>query len=66
MSIKEKVAMGLKAPGIVTFLLTIILTVVVLVTRFFDANIPIVQAYDFWVLLTAHLILVLACLMRGL
>lgn len=58
--------MGLKAPGILTFLLTVILTVIVLVTKFFDANVPIVKDYDFWVLLTAHVVLILACLMRGL
>jgi len=58
--------MGLKAPGIVTFLLTVIVTVIVLVTKFFGADVPIVKDYDFWVLLGAHLVLILACLMRGL
>ncbi|MEO1207204.1 MAG: hypothetical protein AAFR75_10665 [Pseudomonadota bacterium] len=58
--------MGLKAPGIITFLLTVVLTVTVLITKFFNAEIPLLQGNEFWVLLTAHVILLLGCLMRAL
>jgi heme/copper-type cytochrome/quinol oxidase subunit 4 len=58
--------MGLKAPGIVTFMLSVILTVVVLITRFFGAEIPMLTGNEFWVLLLAQVILVLGCIMRGL
>jgi hypothetical protein len=58
--------MGLKAPGIVTFMLSVVLTVVVLITRFFGAEIPMLTGNEFWVLLLAQVILVLGCIMRGL
>ncbi len=58
--------MGLKAPGIVTFMLSVILTVVVLITRFFGAEIPMLTGNEFWVLLLAQVILVLGCIMLGL
>jgi hypothetical protein len=58
--------MGLKAPGIVTFMLSVILTVVVLITRFFGAEIPMLTGNEFWVLLLAQVILVFGCIMRGL
>lgn len=58
--------MGLKPPGIITFLLTVVLTVTVLITKFFNAEIPLLQGNEFWVLLTAHVILMLGCLMRAL
>lgn len=58
--------MGLKAPGIITFLLAVILTVSVLISKFFNAEIPILQGNEFWVLLSAHVLLILGCLMRAL
>lgn len=58
--------MGLKAPGMITFLIAVILTVTVLIVKFFDAKIPFIEDREFWVLLFAHLILILGCLMRGL
>lgn len=58
--------MGLKAPGIVTFMLSVVLTVVVLITKFFGAEIPMLTGNEFWVLLLAQVILVLGCIMRGL
>ena len=57
--------MGLKAPGILTFMLSVIITVVVLVAMFFGANIPLLKGNEFWALLLAQLILVLGCIMRG-
>jgi hypothetical protein len=58
--------MGLKAPGIVTFMLSVILTVTVLIIKFFGAEIPFVTGNKFWALLLAQVILVLGCIMRGL
>ncbi len=58
--------MVLKAPGIITFILTIVLTVLVLVVRFFGAEIPMIKGNEFWFLLLSHLILMLGCIMRGL
>jgi hypothetical protein len=58
--------MGLKAPGILTFMLSVILTVTVLIIKFFGAEIPLVTGNEFWALLAAQIILVLGCIMRGL
>jgi len=58
--------MGLKAPGILTFMVSIVLTVTVLIMRFFGAEIPFLNGNEFWVLLVAQVILVLGCVMRGL
>ncbi|CFX59920.1 conserved protein of unknown function [Candidatus Filomicrobium marinum] len=58
--------MGLKAPGIITFLIAIILTVTVLIMKFFDAKIPFLENREFWVLLFSHFLLILGCLTRGL
>ena len=57
--------MGLKAPGILTFMLSVILVVVAIIARFFGANIPVISGHEFYVLLLAHLLLVLGCMMRG-
>ena len=57
--------MALKAPGIITFMLSVILVVCVLVVKYFGAVIPMLNGHEFWALLTAHLILVLGCLLRG-
>jgi hypothetical protein len=58
--------MVLKAPGIITFILSIVLMVCVLVVKFFGAQIPLIQGNEFWFLLLAQLILMLGCIMRGL
>ena len=58
--------MALKAPGIITFLISIILTVTVLISRFFNAEIPFLQNNEFWALLFAQALLLLACLSRAL
>lgn len=57
--------MGLKSPGIITFMLSIVLAVVLLMTKFFGAEIPGMQGNEFWALLTAYCILVLGCVVRG-
>jgi len=58
--------MILKAPGILTFMVSIVLTVTVLIMKFFGAEIPFLIGNEFWVLLLAQAILVLGCVMRGL
>lgn len=58
--------MALKAPGILTFMLSVILTVLALVTYFFGATIPYITGQEFWVLLIAQVMLVFGCIMRGL
>jgi hypothetical protein len=59
--------MGLKAPGLLTFMASVLLTVAVLFTIFFKADIPLLkEAGGFWALLLAQVILILGCTMRGL
>jgi hypothetical protein len=56
--------MGLKAPGIITFLAAVVLTVVVLVVRFFGAEIPLLKGNEFFGLLFAQVLLITACVLR--
>ncbi len=58
--------MALKAPGILIFMLSVILTVLALVTYFFGADIPYITGQEFWVLLVAQVVLIFGCIMRGL
>jgi hypothetical protein len=57
--------MGLKAPGIVTFLISVVLTVIVLTSKFFGANIPGLTGNESWALLASYCILMLGCMVRG-
>jgi hypothetical protein len=57
---------GLKAPGIITFMVSVILAVIVLVSTFFGADIPGLKGNEFWALLTSYSILMFGCLLRGL
>lgn len=56
---------GLKAPGIITFMLSVVLAVIVLVSTFFGADIPGLKGNEFWALLVSYSILMLGCLLRG-
>ncbi len=58
--------MGLKAPGILSFMVSVILVVVAIISKSFGAAIPVISGHEFPVLLLAHVILVLGCLLRGL
>jgi len=58
--------MALKAPGILTFMLSVILTVLALVSFFFKASIPFITDQEIWVILLAQFVLVFGCIMRGL
>jgi hypothetical protein len=67
LKIKEGVGdVGLKAPGILTFMISVILAVIVLVSTFFGADIPGLKGNEFWALLTSYSVLMLGCLLRGL
>jgi len=57
--------MGLKAPGIVTFLISVVLTVIVLTSKFFGATIPGLTGNESWALLVSYCILMLGCMVRG-
>jgi hypothetical protein len=58
--------MALKAPGILTFLLSVVLVVFVLSAKFFGASIPLINGHEFWMLFFAHVTLVVGCLARRL
>ena len=58
--------MVLKAPGILTYMLSVILTVLALVSIMFSASIPYISGQEFWVILVAQLVLIFGCVMRGL
>ncbi len=67
MGLHGEATMGLKAPGILTFMISVILTVAVLFVWFFDAKIPLLEGPGLLVgLLLAQVILILGCTMRGL
>ena len=55
--------MGLKAPSIITFMLSVILAVIVLMSTFFGAEIPGLKGNELWALLVSYLILMLGCLL---
>ena len=46
--------MGLKAPGIITFMLSVILTVIVLMSKFFGAEIPWLKGNELWAMLASY------------
>jgi phosphatidylglycerophosphate synthase len=54
--------MGLKAPNILTFMFSVILAVVVLVTTFFHAEVPGIKDHEFVALYIAYGMLVLGCM----
>jgi hypothetical protein len=55
----------LKAPGIITFMLSVILTVIVLTSKFFGADIPGLTGNESWARLATNTILMLGCMVRG-
>ena len=65
---RETVHMALKAPGILIFTLSIILSLAVLFTRYFGANVPLLtgDTTQFYAMWGAYVVLVLGCIMRGL
>lgn len=58
---------GLKAPSIITFMLSVILAVIVVMTKFFEAKIPgLENVNEVWPLLFAYAILMLGCMVSWL
>jgi hypothetical protein len=60
--------MVLKGPGLLTLLVSIVLALAVLFAKFFGATVPLLtqETWQFYGLLTAYVILLLGCIMRGL
>jgi hypothetical protein len=65
---REVMAMALKAPGILIFLISVILALAVLFARYFGATVPYLtgDATQFYGMTAAYVILLLGCIMRGL
>jgi hypothetical protein len=57
---------GLKAPSIITFMLSVILAVIVLMSTFFGAEIPGLKGNELWALLASYAVLMLGCMVPGL
>lgn len=57
---------GLKPPSIVTFMVSVVLAVIVLMSTFFDADIPGLKGNELWALLLSYAILMLGCIAPGL
>jgi len=60
--------MMLKAPGLLTFMISVILVVAILIARFFGASIPflVTDTQQFYGLLAGYLLLVIGTFVRGL
>lgn len=58
--------MVLKAPGIVTFMLSVVLMVATLINYFFSSQIPLLTGNEMWAFMASQIILVMGCIMRGL
>jgi hypothetical protein len=60
--------MALKAPGILVFLVSIILSLAVLFVRYFGATVPYMtgETTQFYAMFGAYLVLMMGCIMRGL
>ncbi len=58
--------MGLKAPGILTFTSSIILVVIAAGSKYAGAHLPLVNGREFALVILAHLVLVIGCVVRGL
>jgi len=60
--------MALKAPGILIFTLSIILSLTVLFARYFGATVPFLtgDSTQFYAMFAAYLVLMFGCIMRGL
>jgi hypothetical protein len=56
--------MGIKAPSLVTFAVSVLLTLAVLLAKI-GVSVPLVSGYEFLVLLVAQILLVLGCTVRG-
>ena len=66
--IESSSRMGLKAPGLLTFLLSFVIMLAVLAAKYFHATIPGLthDVSQFTGLLIAYVVLALGCLLRAL
>jgi len=58
--------MGLKAPGILTFTLSIVLVVIAVGSKYAGAHLPLVNGREFALVILAHVLLLIGCTVRGL
>ena len=60
--------MALKAPGILVFMLSIILSLAVLFARYFGSTVPFLtgETTQFYAMMGAYMVLMFGCIMRGL
>lgn len=58
--------MGLKAPGIITFMVSVVVALSALMTYFFNADVPMLKGNELWAILSSYAILMLGCMVRGL
>ena len=58
--------MGLKAPGILTFTLSIVIVVVATISKYAQANLPWINGHEFVLLMVAYLMLAFGCVIRRL
>ncbi len=64
---EARMHMGLKAPSLITFLLSFIVMMAVMFAKFFGAKIPLLnENTEFAGLLLAYAVLALGCLLRSL
>ncbi|MEZ5853583.1 MAG: hypothetical protein R3D67_02120 [Hyphomicrobiaceae bacterium] len=56
--------MGLKAPGIVTFTLSIVIVVIATISKYAQANLPWINGHEFVLLMCAFLLLAFGCILR--
>ena len=65
---RETMRMALKAPGILIFTLSLVVSLAVLFSRFFGATVPYLtgDTTQFYAMWAAYLVLLLGCVMRGL
>ena len=56
--------MGIKAPSLVTFAVSVLLTLAVLLAKI-GVSVPLVSGYEFLVLMIAQILLILGCTVRG-
>jgi hypothetical protein len=58
--------MGLKAPSILTFTLSVVLVVIAAGSKYAQARVPLINGNEFALLIIAYLLLVLGCITRRL
>lgn len=55
--------MGIKTPGLLTFAVSVLLTLGVLLSTI-GVAVPLIRGHEFWALLVAQILLILGCTIR--